>query len=134
MPPPEQQLTQAFAAVPAAVTAARHAVLAFARRAGASPRTCEDLALAISEAVANVVVHGYVDAVEPGPLEVRATAAAEQLHVVVADAGRGLRPRTDSPGLGMGLALMSEVSQRCEVCERPGGGVELHMTFALDGG
>jgi anti-sigma regulatory factor (Ser/Thr protein kinase) len=129
---PECQLAWTSVAVPAAVTAARHAVLAFAERAGASPLARENLALAVSEAAANVVLHGYTGSREPGAVEIRASVDGETLHVVIADDGRGMKSRPDQPGLGLGLALMAKLSERFVVRERQSGGVELHMAFAID--
>ncbi|MGH2859837.1 MAG: ATP-binding protein [Solirubrobacteraceae bacterium] len=132
MQPPEPQLARAFTAVPAAVTSARHCLLAFAERLGASALTCENVALAVSEAVANAVVHGYGGGPEPGMVELRASVAPGELHVVIADDGRGLAAEPDTPGLGMGLKLMDKLAQRFEVRARRSGGVEVHMTFALN--
>ena len=51
--------------------------------------------------------------------------------VVVADEGRGMLPRTDSPGLGLGLPLIAQMTQSLEVHDRQGGGTEIRMSFAL---
>ena len=59
-------------AEPAAVRVARDAVAQFAEREGAPDAVRAALALAVTEACANVVVHAYVDAHAPGQLELRA--------------------------------------------------------------
>jgi serine/threonine-protein kinase RsbW/stage II sporulation protein AB (anti-sigma F factor) len=52
--------------------------------------------------------------------------------VVVADDGLGMMPRTDSPGLGLGLPVITTVSDRMEVVSE-GAGTELHIAFRLSG-
>ncbi|MGH3265407.1 MAG: ATP-binding protein [Trebonia sp.] len=134
MQSPERQLVRVFVATPTAVTAARHAILNLAQRLRASPVTCENLALAVSEGVANAVRHAYPGGAKPGAVEVRATVAGDQLRLVIADYGRGMTARADGSGMGMGIALMASVSRHLEVRERRGGGVELEMIFTLDSG
>lgn len=128
----EGQFACTFPAIPASVTAARHAVLGFAQRADAPPLACENVALAVSEAVTNVVVHGYPDGVETCEVQVRAALSGDRMDVSVADDGRGMWVGSEHPGLGMGLALMQRVSDHFEIRERESGGVELRMSFALD--
>lgn len=129
--PTGRQLVWTFVAVPATVTAARHAASAFVQQAGAGPSVCENVALAVSEAVTNVVLHAYPDAAGPGDVQIRASVTDDTLHVAIADDGRGMQGRPDSPGLGLGIGLMQKVSQGFDICERESGGVELRMTFAL---
>ena len=90
--------------------------------------------LAVSEACTNAIVHGYAD----GPAEiftVEAELLGEELCVIVRDRGRGMVPRPDSPGLGLGLPLISQMADRVEVRSPPegDGGVELCMIFSLAG-
>jgi signal transduction histidine kinase len=68
----------------------------------------------------------------PGTVEVRALCEDEKVVVVVADEGRGMLPRTDSPGLGLGLPLIAQMTQSLEVHDRQGGGTEIRMSFALN--
>ena len=91
------------------------------------------LALAVTEACTNVVLHAYVDAAAPGDLEVRARKADSVLIVEVADDGRGLVPRIDSPGLGLGLPLISQVADVLELrTDRARPGLVVRMQFNLD--
>ena len=54
--------------------------------------------------------------------------------VRVLDDGRGMTPRTDSPGLGLGLTLMASMATRCDIREGPSGrGTEVRMVFAAAG-
>ncbi len=92
-----------------------------------------DVKLAITEACTNVVVHAYPE--REGPMEVQAyLEGRHRLTVVVRDGGRGIAPRSDSPGLGLGLPLMATLSDslelgRDESAER----TEVRMTFDLAG-
>ena len=124
-------LARVWPAVAASVSEARNAVTAFAQAAGATGDALAAVSLAVSEAVTNAVLHAYLDRDEPGPVEVRARRDAQHVVVEVADEGRGMLPRTDSPGLGLGLPLIAQMTQSLEVHDRPGGGTEIRMAFAL---
>ena len=115
-----------------AVPAARHAVLAHLREADTPDPPLSDIALAVSEAVTNVVVHAYVGA-DPGPVHVRVELESDgdKLKLTVEDEGTGLRPRTDSPGLGLGLPLLATVSDRLDTRTTECGGTRLCVWFSL---
>jgi anti-sigma regulatory factor (Ser/Thr protein kinase) len=70
--------------------------------------------LVISEAVTNVVLHAYRGG-EPGAVRVKASVEADLVTLVVADDGIGMSPNPDSPGLGMGLALIGRLAEHVEV-------------------
>ncbi len=110
----------------------RHAVVDLAERAGADDGVRTDVALAVGEACANVVVHAYPPG-DVGPLIVEARiVASREIVVVVVDQGQGMTPRPDSPGLGLGLPLIANLSDRLEIQEGPDGvGTQLEMVFAL---
>ncbi len=116
------------------VAKARAAVSAFASRSGAPPATIEAVRLAVSEAATNVVVHAYRDLATPGVIDVAAAQAGGELWVIVADNGSGLHPRVDSPGLGLGLGLIAQVSDGLDLVHRAAGGLELRMRFLLAAG
>jgi anti-sigma regulatory factor (Ser/Thr protein kinase) len=120
-----------YPAVPPSAGAVRKALTRFARECGIAQPTIEAIALAASEAVTNVVVHAYSDAPEPAGVEVTAVLAADELWVMVTDAGSGLRPRRDSPGLGLGLAIIARVADGVDLVEPSDGGLEVRMRFAL---
>jgi anti-sigma regulatory factor (Ser/Thr protein kinase) len=126
------RLAKVWPAVAASVAEARAAVTAFAQAAGATADALAAVSLAVSEAVTNAVLHAYLDRDTPGTVEVRAHSEDEKVVVVVADEGRGMLPRTDSPGLGLGLPLIAQMTQSLEVHDRQGGGTEIRMSFALD--
>jgi len=123
---------QRFPANPASVAALRRAVDDYAASGGVDERRREDIALAISEAVSNAVMHAYVGRDEPGEVRVDAWVDDGALHVAVCDDGVGMAPRIDSPGLGRGLALMGRVADRLRLEDSdPPPGVCVRMTFAL---
>ena len=95
------------------------------------PRRCADVALAVSEALSNVVMHAYVDRREPGAMRLTTQMADHRLLVDVEDDGVGFRPRTDSPGGGMGLALMAVLSEDLKLAAGQGG-CGAHVTMAFD--
>lgn len=124
-------LQRTLPAVPESVPQLRGALVEFAQRAGASPAVLEQIRLAISEAVTNVVIHAYVGATAPGPVRVAAHVEDARVSIVVADEGRGMVPRLDSPGLGLGLALIAHAADNLDVHDSDPVGTQLRMTFAL---
>src|SRR4051812_34854666 len=65
------------------------------------------IGVVVSEAVTNAVLHAYRDRERPGEVHVSAHLHAEGLEVAIADDGVGLRPRPDSPGVGLGMPLIA---------------------------
>ena len=116
-------------ALPTEVRPLRDEVAQFVAARGVDSDAMQDLRLALSEAVSNVVRHAYVGT-DPGLLTVEVDVLPSELRVVVRDHGGGLRPRPDSPGAGLGLPLMASLATRFEVGERPEGGTEVRMGFA----
>ena len=116
----------------ASVPELRRAVKDFVADQGASRAVLADLALAVSEAMTNAVMHGFIDR-EPGTMRVCVSAGVDEIVVVVADDGRGMQPRPDSPGLGMGLPLIGQLSSHFDIRVPEGGGTELSMSFAAPG-
>jgi anti-sigma regulatory factor (Ser/Thr protein kinase) len=112
----------------------RRAVLALADARGAGKTVQADIALAVSEACANVVMHAYLGDPEPGPLTAEGYHDNRELVVVITDEGNGMVPRTDSPGLGLGLLLISRLAERVEISDYAPTGTEVRMTFAVDPG
>ena len=110
-------------ASPSSVAEARHELTAYAERCG-----WYDLwpvKVAVSEAVGNAVVHAYPDGggVDQG-----------RLLVSIEDDGVGMRPRIDSPGLGIGISLIQRLTDRLVMKERSEGGVQVELCFARHAG
>lgn len=119
-------------AVAAEVATVRHAVLDSAKAHGIDRAPRDDIALAVSEACTNVVMHAYRGAAVPGPLAVEAYRDNGEFVVVVCDEGPGMSPRTDSPGLGLGLGLIGSLTQRLEITSNEPVGVTITMVFAVE--
>ncbi len=129
MPNGAKTLMLTFRAEPDAVARARQALREFAAEAGASADQIDAVRLASSEAVTNAVLHAYRD--EPGKVYVSAALVSDELWILIADDGCGLEPRTGRPGLGLGLGLISQVSDHLTIVARSGGGTEVRMRFDL---
>jgi anti-sigma regulatory factor (Ser/Thr protein kinase) len=126
--PEVERLELRTQATPAAVPGVRRAVVDFAALHGIG--VAPDIALAVSEAVTNAVLHAYRDG-RPGQMRVVACAEPDRLVVVVRDYGCGMSPHPDSPGLGLGLSVIGRLTSELNI-ERPdeGGGTRLRMSFA----
>jgi serine phosphatase RsbU (regulator of sigma subunit)/anti-sigma regulatory factor (Ser/Thr protein kinase)/PAS domain-containing protein len=122
-----------YPAEPGSVASARHDVTAFAAAHGASEALCGDVALAVSEACTNVVVHAYRHRpAGPGEMHVEVASEGHALRVTVEDDGCGVRPRGDSPGVGLGLQIIARTTSAFEVQRSPSGGARLVLRFAAD--
>jgi serine/threonine-protein kinase RsbW len=122
---------QTWPATPEHVGDARACVADFASRLGVPASIVDGVRLAVSEAVSNAVLHGYRDGAT-GPVTVIAEADDGELVVIVCDRGDGLSARADSPGVGLGLPLISEVTESLSVSPgHDGRGTVLRMTFVL---
>ena len=104
----------------------RAAVVSFAQERGFDDTS--RVALAVSEAMTNVVLHAYLDS-EVGDVRVVACDEPDRLVVVVRDYGGGMRPRTDSPGLGMGLPLITQMTDDLQIEAAQEQGTLLRMHF-----
>jgi anti-sigma regulatory factor (Ser/Thr protein kinase) len=125
------QFHQSYVALPESVGAVRGALVTFVRACGLGPRTVDAVVLAASEAATNVVMHAYGERGEAGHIEVTAALAGEELWVIVTDAGIGLQPHRDSPGLGLGLAIIARVADGVDLVKPASGGLEVRMRFAV---
>jgi serine/threonine-protein kinase RsbW len=108
----------------------RHAFGALDEACDIDAQTLSDIRLAVTEACTNVVVHAYPDGGE-GPMEMLATLLGDELIVVVRDAGRGIGPRPDSPGLGLGLPLIASLTESVQLGRDDQDRTEVRMTFSL---
>ena len=126
------RLSLSAVALAGRIAALRDAVAAFAHDAGAGPKLVGHVKLAASEALTNAVVHAYVDAPEPGPVHAEAWVDGPTLYVAITDEGRGLQPRADSPGLGLGLPLLAQLADDFRVGAGADGGTRVLMYFTLD--
>ena len=124
-------LHQQLPARPQSIGRLRHAVAEFADSSGASAGQCANIALAVSEALSNAVIHAYIGDDQPGAVAVNVQMHARRLEVVVCDAGSGMRPRVDSPGAGLGLPLIARLTEQLDISDAMPGTC-VRMTFAID--
>jgi len=125
---PHLELT--LPARPENVAVVRHAFGGLAEALDVDEQALADIKLAITEACTNVVIHAYED--EEGALEVDAIVDGRLLTVVIRDRGRGIVPRPDSPGLGLGLPLIATLAESLELGSDGSEQTEVRMTFRLD--
>lgn len=114
-----------LAAEPASVSAARRQMVDFAR---GRVTDLDGVAIAISEAVGNAVVHAYRGEAN-GPIAIHAQLEENDLVITVTDSGVGMRPNPESPGLGLGLPLIAGVASGIEIEPGESGGTRLVIRF-----
>ena len=115
---------------PENVAVVRHVLGAFAEALQLPDPVIEDMRLAVTEACTNVVVHAYPDG--DGPMEIAAAIQDGRLAISVRDEGRGMLPRPDSPGLGLGLPLIATLAETLELGRGEDDRTEVRMTFRLE--
>ncbi len=127
-------LDASYPAQPSQVAAIRAAVADVARIFGAGEVALLQIKLAVSEAATNAVMHAYRDRepAQAGDVRVVVKPGDEgSLDVHLCDRGIGLSPRTDSPGMGLGLGLMAHEATCFQVRSAPDGGTEVVLRFQL---
>ena len=112
------------------VAVVRHAIGGLGEALDVGDQTLSDVKLAVTEACTNTVVHAYPDS--EGPLQVLAYLRDSRLLILVRDEGLGIVPRTDSPGLGLGLPLIATLAESLELGTDDASRTEVRMTFRLD--
>jgi anti-sigma regulatory factor (Ser/Thr protein kinase) len=109
------------------VAVVRHAIGGLGEALDVDDQTLSDVKLAVTEACTNTVVHAYPEG--EGPIEVCVFVSDPMLMLVVRDEGRGIVPRTDSPGLGLGLPLIATLAEALELGTDDANRTEVRMTF-----
>ena len=108
----------------------RGEVKAVARELGIDGEELGDVALAVSEAATNAVVHGSVGRDDPH-VGLRVDVGDLEMLVTIVDEGDWLKPKprmADGPRMGAGLAIIAALTGRLDV--RTGSeGTELRLTF-----
>jgi serine/threonine-protein kinase RsbW len=112
------------------VAVVRHAFGGLGEALDVPEQLLSDIKLAVTEACTTVVIHAYPDG--EGPMEVRAVLGEDELNIVVCDRGRGVMPRADSPGLGLGLPLIATLTESLELGTGDDDATEVRMTFRIE--
>lgn len=123
----------AVPAEPPNIAQIRGGVTDFASQHGAERSLVGEIALAVTEAATNAILHAFVDA-PPGTVRAVAETGDGVIVVSVVDDGCGMMPRADSPGLGLGLPTIGQLTAGLDI--RPGDdgrGTEVRMTFTAPG-
>jgi serine/threonine-protein kinase RsbW len=89
------------------------------------------IAMAVTEAAANVVQHAYRD--QAGMIEFAAEARDCELRVCVCDTGVGMDNPSPNRGIGAGLRIMRRLAET-RIESQPGGGTRVELRFALPQG
>jgi anti-sigma regulatory factor (Ser/Thr protein kinase) len=114
--------------VPDSVALVRSVIRSIGASACIDERVLEDTITAVSEACNNVVLHAYP--LGRGPLMFSLVIRGRNTEAVVRDCGCGMRrPSTSRPGLGMGVALISELADQAQFKSDACTGTEVRMTF-----
>jgi anti-sigma regulatory factor (Ser/Thr protein kinase) len=120
-----------FGARSDAIGEARRAALAYAREHAVPADRLDAIALAVSEAATNVVVHAYRDPRQPGTFTLGLDRNDDSLTIDVRDDGLGMAERYDSPGLGLALKIIANVTDAYAFVPTGEGGTCLSMRFDL---
>lgn len=123
-----------MAAEPGSVRFARSEILRWFHDQGrADDGLATSIALAVSEAVANVVRHAYPRTGAGGRVEVEAELEDRSIVVSVADGGAGLTGQTERERNGMGLPVIGRMADGVTVVSDETG-TRVTMRFDLDRG
>jgi serine/threonine-protein kinase RsbW len=117
-----------YPATPPCISRIRQAVHDLAREAGVSEDRLGAVALAVTEACTNVVLHAY-PASQPGHVHVTCEDRRNSLRIIVADDGHGLLARRESEGLGLGLGLIAQLTDAYTIGPNGKGGTRVTMHF-----
>jgi anti-sigma regulatory factor (Ser/Thr protein kinase) len=123
-------IRKSFPATPETVGIIRRDVARFAAAAGFSGRRLDDVRIAVSEAATNVVQHAYRGL--PGDLHFSVSAVEDELWILISDDGLGPDAPSVTPGLGWGLAIITDAADEFTLLARADGGTEARMCFRLD--
>jgi serine/threonine-protein kinase RsbW len=123
------RLSRDYSAVADSVPLARNALVAMARSAGADDGQLEAVRLAVSEALTNAVIHAFPR--RAGRIQVTAWTGPDEFIIQIADDGLGFQTNTERPGLGVGLGLISQLSDSFAIRQPHSGGTEVRMRFWL---
>jgi len=116
-------------ATPEVIPAFRHRVRDFAVANSAAAKVVEAIALAVTEAVTNVVKHAYESEAADRGIWLTGSVADGFLEITVSDRGLGFR-ESAWPGLGVGLSIIADMSAELDI-DQGSEGTELRMRFPL---
>jgi serine/threonine-protein kinase RsbW len=116
-------------ASPETASRMRGLVERFCSNGTVDPDRVHDIKVAVTEAANNAAQHAYVGR-SPGPVTLVAWLESEALLLELRDEGRGMAPRIDSPGAGLGIPMMGRLADQLDITAGPGGnGTIVRMRF-----
>jgi len=125
-------LDTVFPATSTELAGIRRAVGDVASEFGADEQVLPQIKLAVTEAATNAILHAYRNGADTGELRVTVQPVGDgAIDICVSDNGVGMAPRSDSPGLGLGLSLMAHETDRFQIQTQPDGGTEIVLHFQL---
>lgn len=135
--PAEPNLVLKLHSQPLLLSAARGMVSAYAQRLGFNEIQCGQIALAVDEAICNIINHGY-ERRDDGPIWVKVWQIDEGIRIVLEDLARQVDPSTIRsrdldeirPG-GLGVHLIREVMDEAVYERREPQGMRLTLVKRL---
>lgn len=128
-----------FLSLPENVGLARVAVAAMVAQTDITLNELEEIKVAVSEAVANAIIHGYGG--EPrGWVRITVNRRQESLEIIVEDNGKGIADialamqpaySSDPERMGLGFAFMQSFMDEVEVISEEGQGTKVIMRKRL---
>jgi len=128
-----------FKSLPANVAFARVTVATFASQLEFTLNDLEEIKVAVSEAVANAIIHGYDNKPE-GTVGLTMTIKDATLEIKVEDRGKGIADTkkamqssysTDPERMGLGFVFMQSFMDTLHVESSPGQGTVVIMTKTI---
>ena len=128
---PVPLVTFALPAEARSVGTGRRWLRAFASEHGGDSSLQDRVASALTEALANAVLHAYA-APDVGRIDVAADIEDGALEIVVVDDGSGLRASpSDRQSVGMGFGIIASTTDAFAIRERVPQGTEVWLRFEL---
>jgi len=122
-----------FPSLPQNIALARVAVASFAAQDDLNLNDIEELKVAVSEAVSNCIIHGYLHSPE-GIISIRATRFDDSLEICVEDYGQGITDfegsldysvGSDPERMGLGFVFMKSFMDHVKVVSERGRGTKV---------
>ena len=117
------------------VAIARVTAAAFAAQIDFTLNEIEEIKVAVSEAVSNVVIHGYAE--EQGQIELIMNLYQDKLEYIIADNGKGIADvllarqpsySSDPERMGLGFVFMESFMDELDVTSEVNKGTTVRMT------
>ena len=110
-------------------TLVRGALIGIGETRAGDPELLDDVKTAVSEACTHVVLHAYNG--DPGPLAVTVAVGHDRGEAAVHDRGSGIQAVSSADDrMGVGLAVITALSERAEFISVPGEGTVARVAFA----